>query len=57
MTVASLHCTMNKKTPIKKLTLNHSTVRILGTKELTAVAGGDYFSKISVCIFNQCVTQ
>lgn len=48
---------MNKKTRTKKLTLTRSTIRILGTQELTAVAGGDYFSKISECIFNKCNWQ
>jgi hypothetical protein len=52
-------CTRNKRIKTNKLTLNHETVRTLNNKQLTAVAGGtgEYFSKLSDCIFNQCVQQ
>jgi len=50
---------MNKRAKTNKLQLNHETVRTLNHKQLSLVAGGDddYFSKISNCIFNQCVQQ
>jgi len=50
---------MNKRTRTTRLRLNHETVRALDAKQLTVVAGGtgEYFSKISDCIFNQCVQQ
>ena len=49
---------MNKRLRPSKLKLNQETVRTLDSKQLNAVAGGsDYFSKISDCIFNQCIQQ
>ena len=55
----SIAYTMNKRTKTTKLRLNHETVRALDDKQLTVVAGGtgEYFSKLSDCIFNQCVQQ
>lgn len=51
--------TMNKNTkaPKHKLALNHETIRPLTNDQLGKIAGGDYFSKISVCIFNPCTRQ
>jgi hypothetical protein len=51
--------TMNKRIKTNKLQLNHETVRTLNNRQLSLVGGGsdDYFSKISNCIFNQCVQQ
>jgi hypothetical protein len=51
--------TMNKqaKSPKHKLSLNQETLRALTKDQLGNVAGGDYFSKISVCIFNPCTRQ
>jgi hypothetical protein len=50
---------MNKRIKTNKLKLTHETVRTLHNKQLTAVAGGggEYFSKISDCIFNDCVER
>jgi len=50
---------MNKRIKTNKLQLNHETVRTLNNRQLSLVGGGsdDYFSKISNCIFNQCVQQ
>jgi len=48
---------MNKTSKTNKLKLNPETVRTLNNKQLTEVAGGEYFSKISDCIFNKCVEQ
>ena len=50
---------MNKRIKTNKLQLTQETLRTLNHKQLGEVAGGtsDYFSKISNCIFNQCVQQ
>ena len=51
--------TMNKKLnpPKQKLALNQETLRALTNDQLGKVAGGDYFSKWSACIFNPCTRQ
>lgn len=47
---------MNKKNtpPKQKLCLNHETLRTLTSDQLGKVAGGDPYSKLSVCELNAC---
>jgi hypothetical protein len=58
---ARTRSTMNKKSKshkLNQLSLRRETLRALTHQELTSVGGGDgYFSKLSDCIFNTCVSH